>query len=281
MLRTCLPPTDAHPLLDALDAWTPAQGPASTVHSGDLGWFLRFEADEIGDGMVAWSDGAVRAVALLDGPVLRLAHAPDLTDVQGEALADDVADMTAGREAWCDVPPAGPLRDALRSRGFADEPDDPWPVLVRNLSGPTPSADVSTGPVAEADAPDRVAVQRSAFDGSTFTVERWRRLVASPAGGRMVEALVRAGGGVPAAAATGWFAGPGRCALLEPVATHPDQRGAGHGRAVVDAVCAGLAARGASAVAVVTPASNVAAVALYRSAGFEPRWTHLTLHRPA
>ena len=33
---------------------------------------------------------------------------------------------------------------------------------------------------------------------------------------------MRTPAGQPAAAATGWFAGVGRCGLLEPVGTHPD-----------------------------------------------------------
>ncbi|MFB4278300.1 GNAT family N-acetyltransferase [Nonomuraea sp. MTCD27] len=69
-------------------------------------------------------------------------------------------------------------------------------------------------------------------------------------------------------AATGWFAGAGRCGPLEPVGTHPDHRGHGYGRDAVLGACAALADRGASAVAVVTPSTNDAAVALYRSAGF-------------
>ncbi|NEA08475.1 GNAT family N-acetyltransferase, partial [Streptomyces sp. SID10692] len=42
----------------------------------------------------------------------------------------------------------------------------------------------------------------------------------------------------------------------------------GYGRDAVLGACAALAERGASAVAVLTPAANEAAAALYRSAGF-------------
>jgi ribosomal protein S18 acetylase RimI-like enzyme len=111
-------------------------------------------------------------------------------------------------------------------------------------------------------------VQRSAFTRSTFTVQRWRAMKRSPAGGLAVEALVRTPAGEPAAAATGWFAGVGRCGLLEPVGTHPDHRGHGYGRDAVLGACTALAHRGASAVAVLTQSTNEAAVALYRSAGF-------------
>jgi hypothetical protein len=52
-------------------------------------------------------------------------------------------------------------------------------------------------PVGEAAAADRVLVQRSAFAGSTFTVERWHTMKRSPAGELAVEALVRTLGGSP------------------------------------------------------------------------------------
>ncbi|MGW4628996.1 GNAT family N-acetyltransferase [Streptomyces rubiginosohelvolus] len=74
--------------------------------------------------------------------------------------------------------------------------------------------------------------------------------------------------GDPAAAATGWLAGAGRCALLEPVGTHPDHRGHGYVRDAVLGTCAALDDQGASAVVVVTPARDEAAVVLYTSAGF-------------
>jgi ribosomal protein S18 acetylase RimI-like enzyme len=120
----------------------------------------------------------------------------------------------------------------------------------------------------EPDAADRALVQRSAFARSTFTVDRWHSMKRSPAGGLAVDTLVRTPAGEPAAAATGWFAGVGRCGLLEPVGTHPDHRGHGYGRDAVLGACAALVERGASSVAVLTPAANEGAAALYRSAGF-------------
>ena len=135
-------------------------------------------------------------------------------------------------------------------------------------------------PVGAADAADRVLVQRSAFANSTFTVERWQAMMRSPAGGLAEETLVRTPAGEPAAAATGWFAGVGRCGLLEPVATRPDHRGRGYGRNAVLGACAALARRGAGAVAVVTPSANTAAVALYRSAGFTVVRENRDLARP-
>jgi GNAT superfamily N-acetyltransferase len=82
--------------------------------------------------------------------------------------------------------------------------------------------------------------------------------------------LVVMDGERPAAAATGWLSVPGGPAILEPLATHPDHRGRGFGRAAVGAVVDACLAAGASGVCVATPCSNVAAVATYVGAGFKP-----------
>jgi ribosomal protein S18 acetylase RimI-like enzyme len=138
--------------------------------------------------------------------------------------------------------------------------------------------------LSEDDIADRVAVQRAAFERSTFTIERWKAMRASPAGHLCVEVLVRAADGQPASGVTGWLAGQGKCAVIEPMGTHPAQRGKRlrpRGPSAVSATT--LAARGASGVCVQTPASNTAGVALYRSAGFtvtgeDSRSFHLDEH---
>jgi ribosomal protein S18 acetylase RimI-like enzyme len=71
------------------------------------------------------------------------------------------------------------------------------------------------------------------------------------------------------AALTVWSAGPGRPGLLEPVGVHRDHRGHGYGRAITVAAAAALRELGSSSAIVCTPSSNVAAVATYRSAGFQ------------
>ncbi|MEV6522930.1 GNAT family N-acetyltransferase [Longispora sp. NPDC051575] len=322
LLRTVVARDDAADLLDALAAWTPVGTLADGLHLGDVGWFLRFDAEECAGRLLLWTavtDGVREPVAagFLDGPVLRLALRPDAAparrapasagmEVDGppadpelvgapdaagldrapadsglvDALADDIGLLLGDAEAWCDAADGTALRAALVSRGWLDERDAPWPLLVHPLS-PAPPRPAGARPVAEADAADRVAVQRAAFEGSTFTVERWRLMKDSVAGPFAVEALVRTPDGEAAAAATGWFAGAGRCAILEPVGAHPDHRGQGYGRAAVHAVCAALAERGASAVAVATPGDNRAAVALYLSAGFVHQRDLHDLYRPA
>ncbi|WP_307834280.1 GNAT family N-acetyltransferase [Paractinoplanes lichenicola] len=167
--------------------------------------------------------------------------------------------------------------DGLPMPGWDRDPDA-WAVLSWTPRPVTTRAE----PVSAATAADRVLVQRSAFKNSTFTLEKRQTMLQSPAAELVTDVLVRTPSGEPAAAATGWFAGAGRCGLLEPVGTHVDHRGHGYGREAVWGACASLAARGASAVAVVTPASNTAAVALYRSAGFtQLRENHDWIRRSA
>jgi ribosomal protein S18 acetylase RimI-like enzyme len=248
LVRHRLTPAETGPALRALCEWTPADAPGGGLHPGDVGWQLRFDDAEI----LLWTvrDAAV-AVGFLDSSVLRVTAAPG-ADL--EALAADAEQVLEAGEAWS---------DGLPMPGWGRE-QDPWLVLSW---APRPVSSRAE-PVGESDAADRVLVQRSAFAKSTFTLERWRTMKRSPAGEMAVEALVRTPSGEPAAAATGWFAGVGRCGLLEPVGAHPDHRGHGYGRDAVLGVCAALADRGASAIAVVTPSTNEAAVALYRSAGF-------------
>jgi len=250
LARHCLPSADSGPALRALCEWTPVDAPGGGLHPGDLGWHLRFDDASVH----LWVDDAMPvAVGFLEGSLLRVTAAPG-ADLG--ALAADAEDIL---DAGCD------RSDGLAIPGWHRDQAEPW--LVMSWS-PRPLSS-RTELVAEADAADRVLVQRAAFARSSFTLERWHSMKRSPVGGLAVETLVRTPAGAPAAAATGWFAGVGRCGLLEPVGTHPDHRRQGYGRDAVLGAYAALADRGASAVAVVAQSTNEAAVALYRSAGFD------------
>jgi ribosomal protein S18 acetylase RimI-like enzyme len=264
--RLDLGPTEVRQALQVLNSWTPADRPPGPIHSGDLGWELRH-------GKLTthlWLDGQTPvAVGFLDSQVMRLSLSPG---ADGSSLTEDVDNLVGAAEAWCDG------LDALETVGWTRS-DEPWvrmviPANAVELNGPSP--DLDAGDVA-----DRVAVQRAGFERSTFTVERWQTMRQSPAGEGCFEVLVRTPAGEAASAATGWLAGPGRCAVVEPMATHPDHRGHGYGKQTLERLCAGLVQRGASAVAVTTPAANTAAVALYRSAGFTVVGEQRDLYRPA
>jgi GNAT superfamily N-acetyltransferase len=249
LTRHRLAPAETGPALRALGEWMPARAPDGGVHPGDVGWHLRFD-DAV---LFLWTDAGVPVAAgFLDGTVLRVTTAPG---ADPGALAADAGELLTSDDG---------ASDGLPVPGWEPHPEESWVVLSW---APRPVSSRAE-PVGEAAAADRVLVQRSAFATSTFTLDRWHAMKRSPAGRLAVETLVRTPTGAPAAAATGWFAGVGRCGLLEPVGTHPEHRGHGYGRDAVLGACAALADRGASAVAVVTPSSNDPAVALYRSAGF-------------
>jgi ribosomal protein S18 acetylase RimI-like enzyme len=239
---------EAGPAVRALSEWTPVDVPGGGVHPGDVGWHMRFDDATV----LLWTDDGVPVAAGIFDGALRVTAAPG-ADLG--ALAADVEEL---------LEPGEDATDGLPMPGWLPHQDESWLALSWT---PRPVSSRAE-PVGAADAADRVLVQRSAFAKSTFTVDRWHTMKRSPAGELAVEAIVRTPAGQPAAAATGWFAGEGRCGLLEPVGTHPDHRGHGYGRDAVLGACAALVDRGASAVAVVTLSSNDGAVALYRSAGF-------------
>ena len=259
-----------------LRQWERPGGCGWQLHAGDVGWHLRLDDDEVdGSLLQVRDDGVLAAVGLLDGPaVVRLALDPDrLQDAELAGVLADAVEDRLGRpgsaEAYVDGAAEGRWRAELAGRGWDLDPD-PWVHLWRPLGADDAKREVPgvapvSGPV---DVADRVAVQRSAVEGSTFTEARWARMAGSTAYDPRLDLLARDDAGAPVAALTAWTAGEGRCALVEPMATAAGHTRQGHGRRLLQGTAAALAGAGASGVAVWTPASNAAAVAAYRSAGF-------------
>lgn len=250
-----------------LDRWTGRAPYAPALHSGDVGWQLRLpDADQDGIYRLWESAGEPVAFGYLDTGVLRTATSPDWTG--SDALAVAMGEETEAME-YVDALSGTALRDLLLSRGWSADPD-PWVVLHRGLTErDAEHTDPDSRPL---DGPDeieaRTAVQRSAFaPGSTFTAELWQRMATGPSYDPRFEMVTWTPSGEAAAAATGWFAGPSRCAIFEPVGTHQDHRRKGYGRRVNLAVMAALARAGASGIRVHTPASNVGAVRTYEACG--------------
>jgi ribosomal protein S18 acetylase RimI-like enzyme len=260
-------------------------GAPMQLHPGDLGWFWRFGAEATAAAVRTWSrDGQILAVGLLDGPgLLRLAIAPGAR--QDEELAQQmVADVTRPERG---VLPQGNVSIEARFGGLFqgllrdDEWDahEPWTPLQRDLAEPVKDCGVRIEVTGSERAGVRAAVQRAAFDGSTFTDEAWHAMAAgSPyAEAQCLVAYDDQDNAV--AAATVWSAGPGRPGLLEPVGVHRAHRGHGYGKAITVAAAAALRELGSSSAIVCTPSSNVSAVATYRSAGFQQLPDVPDLHR--
>ncbi|BCL17617.1 GNAT family N-acetyltransferase [Micromonospora sagamiensis] len=249
-------------------------GAPMQLHPGDLGWHWRFGAEATARAVRTWSrDGRILALGLVDGPgLLRVGIAPgaDQDEELARRMAADVTRPEHGVlpqgsvsvEARCD----GVFRELLLDDGW--DLDEPWTPLRRDLAEPVADCGVRVEAIGPEQADVRVAVQRAAFDGSTFTRERWHAMATgSPyADARCLVAYDDHGTAV--ATATVWSAGSGRPGLLEPVGVHRDHRGHGYGRAITLAAAAALRQMGSSSAIVCTESANIGAVATYRSAGF-------------
>jgi ribosomal protein S18 acetylase RimI-like enzyme len=253
------------------------EGAPMQLHPGDVGWFWRFGAQATAAAVRTWSrDGRILAVGLLDGPdLLRTTVAPgaERDEELARQLVGDVTDPEGGvlgaGKVNVEAPAGALVDDLLGTQGWGC--DEPWTPLRRHLAEPVPVPGVRVETVDAGRAPERVAVQRAAFDSSTFTDERWLAMATgSPyADARCLVAYDE--GGTAVAAVTVWSAGPGKPGLLEPMGVHRAHRGHGYGRAVTLAAAAALRGMGSSSALVCTPSANVGGVATYRSAGFEPR----------
>lgn len=261
-------------IIATLADWEPLDGCGGDVQAGDVGWMFRFGPDQTASSLVeiADEDGTPGAVFLKDGDgVWLFAMDPALT--RDRALADAIAswadDIQGDGPLWIDGPTAPALwRQVLVHQGF-EASAEPWVHLWKPLGeqGIVDIAGVSPT-LTESDVSDRIAVLTAAFERSTFTVDKWHAMAAGTCFRPELDLLARDHSGNPVAALTAWMSGVGKCGLIEPMGTHPDFRRQGHGRRLLQAAFAALAREGASSVCVVTPVSNVAAVELYRSAGF-------------
>ncbi len=262
---------DLPTLLPALAAWQ-RDDAALQLHPGDLGWQQRLGAEALVASMRTWHrDGALVALGMLDGPVLRIAFEPYLqVDVAlAETVADDLADVDALADASSiEASTDAVLHDVLAARGWA--PDEVWQPLRRDLAEPVPPLadglriDLVDEPLVD----ERVAVHRASFEGGSFDADAWHAMAAGPAYADARCLLVRDADGTPVAAATVWAAGAGRPGLLEPLGAHREHRGRGLGTAVAVASAIVLQDLGASSALVCTPSTNVRGIATYRSAGF-------------
>jgi len=257
------------------------------LHPGDLGWNWRFGAEATAAAVRTWSrDGQVLAAGMMDSPeLIRLAIAPeaqhdeelahrlvtDLTQPERGVLPQGDVDVEARSGAL--------LRELLFHAGWVA--GEPWTPLQRDLAEPVEDCGLRIEVTGPERAHVRAAVQRAAFERSTFTDERWHTMAAgSPyADARCLVAYDDHGTAV--AAVTVWSAGPGRPGLLEPMGVHRDHRGHGYGTAITVAAAAALRVLGSSSATVCTPSANVGAVATYTSAGFQELPEVPDLHRSA
>lgn len=262
-------------------------GAPMQLHPGDLGWHWRFGATAAAAAVRTWSrDGQILAVGLLDSPgLLRLAIAPDAQ--RDEELARQmVADVTQpGRgvlpqgNVYIEARWGAVFQGLLVDDGW--DAGEPWTPLSRDLTEPVEHCGVRIEVIGPERARVRAAVQRAAFDGSTFTDERWHAMAAGSPYADARCLVAHDDQGTAVAAATVWSAGPGKPGLLEPMGVHREHRGHGYGTAITVAAAAALRELGSSSAIVCAESSNVGAVATYKSAGFQQLSEVPDLHRSA
>jgi GNAT superfamily N-acetyltransferase len=133
-----------------------------------------------------------------------------------------------------------------------------------------PSPGFSTHHVAsDDDIERRVYVQTTSFEHSTSTVDVWRALRRLPAYSPTLDLVTVGPDGGGASACTCWYDEANRCGEFEPVGTSKAYQRMGLGKITIIEGLRRLRARGATQAIVQTNITNVSAIALYRSCGFE------------
>ena len=273
-LRLTTPTPDTlDTVLTDLSSWQ-QDGLPVQLHPGDLGWHWRFGSPSLAGALRVWSaDQVTVAIGFLDeGSLIRMAIAPSVDEDEelAHVLVRDLEDPSRG-VLTADKPIVEArfgqaFRALLHQRGWVE--DDPWTPLVHDLRGTVGEPGLRVETVGVDRVADRVAVQRGAFDSSTFTAELWNVMAQSSAY-RHARCLVGYDAQDNAVAAvTVWSAGEGRPGLLEPLGVHHDHRGHGYGTAISASAAAALGDLGASCALVATPSANTSGVATYAAAGF-------------
>ena len=285
--------------LRRMQALVSAAAASTGLRIGDLAWLMRGQTHrhmtldirlwEHGDGqLIGWT--FVRANGSLNVFV-----APGHADVAfiDEMLA--VVDETA-RAAVAAGDPAGslhtyaidPARSAedralaagLERRGFvatletggflrrdlAESPDPVLPAGYRLATVETPAQVLG-----------RVETHRAVFAPSEVTLGAYKRVRRTWPYRAELDCIVETDDGGVAAFCTAWIDVEQSLGLLEPVGTHPAHRRQGLGRAVCLSALAALRSAGASAAEVAF--ASEAALALYRSLGFEWSAAELVFRR--
>lgn len=261
------------------------------IHPGDIGWFQRFGAEKAASSIRIWSrasDGEILAIGLLDGDdLLRATIAPSARkdELLARKMADDIMKPERGvlpaGQVSIDVPPDALVRALIAAEAGWSE-DEEWTWLRHDIA-PDVEANKRASSllrVKTVELPEqidqRVAVQKLAFGGSSFTVEKWHSMAESTAykTSKCLLGYDKTGSddtkGV--CTATLWSTGAGKPAMLEPVGVDAAYQRRGFGSALCRLAAAELGRMGASSVIVNTPSSNASAVAAYKRAGF--RVTH-------
>lgn len=245
------------------------------LHPGDLGWFWRQGSEAVAASLRTWTHGGqLLAIGFLDGPeVLRVTLAPHAWR-EGELAERVVADVSEPKrgvlpagEVSLETPDGTRVRQVLCDAGWG--PGTSFTPLRRNLADPIEDVGLWIEVIKPGKEAEFTSVHRAAWKSERFTDESWSRMATGVPFSDARCLLGFDSDGVAVAGATVWSAGPGKPGLLEPVGVHPEHRARGYGRMISVAAAAELQRLGSSSAEVCTHSVNAAAVATYKSAGFQ------------
>lgn len=266
------------------------EAPSRTfIHPGDLAWWLGWwpkTTEEL---------AAITHMWEVDGRMV--AWVVDDTGYIGECIAsgsldDDV--LLASMDRWIDARLPGHVRSArdndpvgiarLASAGYRRIPDDmvACSLDLDRLEPSEPDPRVSTVDRSD-DLGARLSVTHAAFGvDRPFDdyVAGYRRFMDSPAYPDGWDLVAWTPEHEAAACCIAWPDPVSRVGNFEPVATHPSFHRQGFATLVLRDGLRRLREAGMRRAVVRTPADNVAALALYRSVGFEPDHEQLSFRRP-
>jgi GNAT superfamily N-acetyltransferase len=289
-------PRDLDDLITFAQDATAARAPKPAYyHPGDFVWQL-FAFDETDDARI-WSasDGRDVACAIFEPPSwYEFAVHPDVE--RDPELVHEITRWADGRRAVADnkddVPLAYPERgtntistsafasdrrriDALLADGYARADEQSF-RNARRLDDSLPDVVLPAGAefcaITGQDEDERADLHRDAWSvwgTSAFTLERYRRLRASPLYDAELDVVLSVGGRM-ASYCICWLDERNRIGLFEPVGTRPQFTRRGLGKLVLLEAFRRLRDRGMRTAIVGTSTVNQPAMALYRSAGFAP-----------
>ena len=254
-----------------LKAWEGTFGTASGFASGDLGWSLRNGWKPTAEKLriFASSKSDIGAIGFVESPTA-LWLTIDPSRLMDTALANAIADesLRSGFSELSTNSTPALVRRELGARGYSVDPS-PWDHLWKPLT----DADIVDIPgvvstSTEALIEQRILAQRSAFENSTFTREKWDAMAAGPSFAPPLDLVALDDEGRGVSALTAWLPGPEACGMIEPMGTHAEHQRQGHGLRVLRASFSEMRKLGASGVRVFTTRGNDPAVATYKAAGF-------------
>lgn len=274
---------EVNALGQALVQWGRQDPLATGMQAGDYGWLCRNDEEWLAQKFVVCVDDAGVIVAGGyregdDGLWLQVDPTRFFDAEVARTIVDGVQ-VLGLREVSGPAAPSA-MRAELARHGAVIDPE-PWPHLWKPLT----DADLEDIPdvfatVNEALIAERIAVQRSAFENSTFTRERWGRMAAGPLFRPELDLVALNGSRHGVSALTAWLPEGMACGVIEPMGTHRDHWRQGHGSRVLRATFAALRRLGATSVRVGVERKNVAAIAAYQSVGFRVIGHDTTMRLP-